>query len=119
MRFELVRELLRYDEARRVFSVCLAEIFTGEERMSKTDKYQRNLEKVEIYGNNCVDMAAKLAEDLFTSGYDVSRIVFCLTGDSRWLIWTSEDGYYWANKPNATRSEGERLTFGREAFLHV
>ena len=39
MRFELVRELLRYDEARSVYGVTLLEIETAVERASKTDRY--------------------------------------------------------------------------------
>lgn len=119
MRFELVRELLRYDEARRVFSVSISEVLTAEERRSKTPLFSREIEKIEVYGKDCVDIAARLVGQLYTAGSEVSRVVFCLTGDSRWLIWTSQDGYFWANKLDATRSEGERLTFGREAFLHV
>lgn len=119
MRFELVRELLRYDEARSVYGVTLLEIETAVERASKTDRYLRRLDKVEVNGKDCLECAAHIIADLSMGGWEVGRIVFWLNGDSRYLIWTAADGYYWGTKTDATREQGQRITFGREDFLHV
>ena len=119
MRFELVRELLRYDEARSVCGVTLLDIETAVERESKTDRYLRRLEKIEVNGKDCLECADNIIAYLGMGGYKVSRVVFWLSGDSRYLIWTDSDGYYWGQKADSKRDQGQRITFGREDFLHV
>ena len=119
MRYELVRELIRSDAAREVFSVELSEIYSRPERLRKADRYTREIDKVDFYGKECLETAAIVATTLEERDYVIERVVFCLTGDDRYMIWTKKDGYYWAAKSAAERSDGQAIVFSREAPIHV